>query len=336
VVEAVRQKALAALAPVRILSCPCSTGEEPYSVAIALSEAGFAPSAFSIDAADVSRSALAIAESAVYRRRAFRGPRPDPPRCFDHDAAAREWRLKEAYRTMVRFRRANLVSREGLEGLPRYDVILCRNLLIYLHAEARAAVMTALREMLADGGVLIVGHAEPAIAREHGFVGGGPPGAFAFSHSHAAAAAASESASRGKASHTRPGASERAIHRQPGSRSDMPARGQPEPARPTLEGIRLTADRGDLAQAIAACREFVRHSPDSADGHYLLGVLHGAVGNAQAAEPALRRAVYLQPDHAEALLHLALAREARGDVDGAARLRTKAAASGNVTEPRHG
>jgi chemotaxis protein methyltransferase WspC len=334
VVGAVRQKALGSAAQVRILSCPCSTGEEPYSVAIALTEAGLPPSAFWIDAADVSLSALAAAQSAMYRPRAIRGPRPDRHRCFDHDAASRDWRLKAGYRAMVHFRRANLVSLQGFDGLPPYDVILCRNLLIYLHAQARAAVMAAVRGMLTEDGVLIVGHAEPAIAREHGFVGDGPPGAFAFVQA-SAAAVSTPARNRRRSSHRHSASTERAIHAGPGRTSGGRLSDRVEPSRPTLDGIRRVADRGDVAQAIAACLEFVRSSPDSAEGHYLLGVLHGAAGREQAAEAALRRAVYLQPDHAEALLHLALAREARGDMDGAARLRTRAAASAQVAERRH-
>ena len=72
-----------------------------------------------------------------------------------------------------------------------------------------------------------------------------------------------------------------------------------------------------------ACREYVRRVPDSADGYFLLGVLESAAGRPQAAEDAFRRALYLEHDHADALMHLAMTHEGRGDTAGAARLRER-------------
>ena len=168
-------------APVRLLSWPCSTGEEPYSVAIALSEAGLPREAFTIDAADVSPQAIAAARAGIYGPRSFRGAGPwHRSPYFEHAEGRGHWRVTPAYRSMVEFRRANLVSLHGLAPAARYDVVLCRNVLIYLHAEARARVMRTLGSLLEPGGVLIVGHAEAGIALEHGFRVHGAPEAFAF------------------------------------------------------------------------------------------------------------------------------------------------------------
>jgi chemotaxis protein methyltransferase WspC len=88
-----------------------------------------------------------------------------------------------------------------------------------------------------------------------------------------------------------------------------------------LDEVRQIGDQGRVPEAIEACVDYLRRAPDSADGHFLLGVLHGAVGHRRASEAALRRAVYLDPQHAEALVHLALAHEAKGEAAVAARLR---------------
>ena len=313
-------------APVRILSCPCSTGEEPYSVAIALAEAGLPPGAFRIDAADVNARALRAAQTGIFRPRSFR--RNDwaiRDRYFDHDQSARVWRLNGGVRAAVQFRLVNLVSLEGLQDWMRYDVVLCRNLLIYLHAEARAGVMAAVRRLLVDDGLLVVGHAEPAIVRAHGFVGEGDSAAFAFRKLPPSAENRTPEKSKVR---IRPGGDE-ARHNRAVPSFGAPHAGSSRIVVPrddgasTLDRIREIGDRGRVEEAMRACRDYVRRIPDSADGYFLLGVLESAAGRPQAAEDAFRRALYLEHDHADALMHLALTYEARGDAAGAARLRER-------------
>jgi chemotaxis protein methyltransferase WspC len=297
-----------------------------------LTEAGLSPDAFSIDAADVSPNSLKMAHAAIYRSRSFRGKhRIDRAHYFQHESDAKRWKLKPAFRAMVKFRPANLVSLEGLDHSQPYDVVLCRNLLIYLHAQARAQVLTALRRLLAPDGILIVGHAEPAIAREHGFVGEGDPRAFAFARAAKAEdrkqvmsiPSSSRVPKNNLNSHLQfaAAAAAAAAHSEKKSAN---AFAQPRAIAPTLETIRKLGDLGRTQEAIQQCREFVRRVPDSADGYFLLGVLCGALKNDSEAESALRRALYLEPDHAGALLHLSLNRHAKGDTLTAARLRARA------------
>ena len=319
IVETVRRKWQGRRA-IRILSCPCSTGEEPYSVAIALSEAGLPRESFSVDAADVSSSALKAAQAGEFKSRAFRGGhRTDRARYFQHDSATQLWRLKPEWRSMVRFRPVNLVSFQGLEEAAPYDIVLCRNLLIYLHAEARASVMAGVRRLLTETGVLIVGHADPAIAREHGFTGIGGPGAFAFTKSSsrktrkpAAPDWTSDLANDGNLTGAaRPPAP--AGRRRPDISATAKA-GHSLHVAPTLERIRLLGDQGKVTEAVQACRDYVQRVPDSADGYFLLGVLRGALQENDAAERALRRALYLEPDHAGARIHLSLLHEIKNSL----------------------
>jgi len=329
IVETVRQKWHGTRA-VRVLSCPCSTGEEPYSVAIALSEAGLPPESFAIVAADINASALKTAQTGVFKARAFRGShRVDRAQYFQHDAATQRWRVKQAFRSMIHFQPANLVSLQGLENAGLYDIVLCRNLLIYLHAKARDSVMASLRRLLTDDGVLIVGHAEPAIAREHGFTGIGEPGAFAFAK--AGAPKSHKATSRTRA--------DRFARTEKLSRSaGVPSlKGSQTPeigvagkavrlvqAEPSLQRIRQLGDQGRVAEAIQACRDYVRRVPDSADGYFLLGVLRGAVQEDEAAEAALRRALYLEPEHVGARMHLTLLHDARRNNLAAGPMRARA------------
>ncbi len=316
-------------APIRFLSCPCSTGEEAYSVAIALTDAGLPPSAFTIDAADVSPNSLKVAHAAIYRTRSFRGShRIDRAHYFQHEADTKRWKLKPALRAMVKFRPANLVTLEGLEHLQPFDIVLCRNLLIYLHPRARADVLASLRRLLAPDGILIVGHAEPAIAREHGFTSVGDARAFAFTRAAKAESRKhfiSTSASRAPRNNLK-SYSQLAVAAAHGNTEKKPATAssQSRAIAPTLDTIRKLGDAGRTQEAIQQCRDYVRRVPDSAEGYFLLGVLCGAMKNESDAETALRRALYLQPDHAGALMHLSLNHYAKGNTITAARLRARA------------
>lgn len=293
----------------RIFSCPCSTGEEPYSVAIALTQAGLPRTAFDIEAADVSALAIQRAQDAKYGPRSFRAcDARSLERFFEGGQSSRFRELRPEIREMVRFRVANLLDLGPMER-GSYDIVLCRNLLIYLHEDARAVVMSLLRAMLTEDGVLIVGHAEAAIAMGHAFRSAGDAGAFAFVAANAAPV---------------PDAPARLPGRIPTVVKVAPVRIAPELAPPLdLRQIRDLGDRGQIDVALEACRTFIRQDAVSSEGYYLLGVLLSASGNQAEAENALRRAVYLDPNHHAALEHLALAQEAKGDAPSAQRLRAR-------------
>jgi chemotaxis protein methyltransferase WspC len=150
--------------PLRVLCAPCAAGEEPFSVAMALLEEGLPASSFSIDAVDVSRTALARAATATYSANAFRTPAPGfRERWFRQEGAAA--RLDDAVRRCVAFTRGNVLDEAFLVGREGYDVIFCRNLLIYLTADARERVERMLDRLLAADGLLVLGAAEPPILR---------------------------------------------------------------------------------------------------------------------------------------------------------------------------
>jgi chemotaxis protein methyltransferase WspC len=230
---------------------------------------------------------------------------------------------------MVKFRPANLVTLEGLQESQPYDIVLCRNLLIYLHAQARANVLAALRRLLTPDGILIVGHAEPAIAREHGFASVGDPRAFAFTRAAKAEArkleTSASSAGRVPTNNLKSYSQlSAAPNHEPSEKKASNAASQSRTIAPTLETIQKLGDAGRTQEAIQLCREYVRRVPDSAEGYFLLGILCGAMKDDSEAEMALRRALYLQPDHAAALVHLSLNHHAKGNTLAAERLRARA------------
>src|SRR3982074_983393 len=114
----------------RLLSLPCSTGEEPFSMAMALLDGGLPPSRFHIDAIDISTRAIAWAEQGTYGKNSFRSKDLSfRDRYFE--PAERGHRLSDGVRRQVHFRHGNLLSAGWLHGAHGYDVIFCRNVLIY-------------------------------------------------------------------------------------------------------------------------------------------------------------------------------------------------------------
>ncbi|WP_063551243.1 CheR family methyltransferase [Burkholderia territorii] len=172
---------------IRVLSAPCSTGEEPYSAAMALLDAGLDPASFTIDAIDLSARAIEQARVGCYGRNAFRGTATEfRGRYFT--PVADGWLLDERVRACVQFRQANLIE-PGTDTGIRYDFVFCRNVLIYFDRDAQDRVIDWLESSLADDGMLFVGPAETGVAMRHGMRSARVPLAFAFHPARGGAAA---------------------------------------------------------------------------------------------------------------------------------------------------
>ena len=149
--------------PVRIWSFPCSTGEEPLSLAIALSEAGwFSRASIEIHAADASQAALERARTGKYGARAFRQlPEDLRAKYFSHDAPRGEWTISRAIHDRVTsWTRLNAAQRADLESLRGADVIFCRNMFIYFQEATIRRVVDGFADLMSSPGFLCVGAAE--------------------------------------------------------------------------------------------------------------------------------------------------------------------------------
>ena len=300
---------------VRVLSAPCSTGEEPYSLALAFLDHLSAPGSCTIDAIDLSERNLARATDARYPASAFREPGSDPrPAYFSKTGTG--WELFPHIRSKVRFFNGNLADPLFLAGERPYDLILCRNVFIYLTPDAKQRAMANLDRLLALDGRLCL---TPAEAERL------PPGRFVLE-----------------------GPSEFGTYRRaggggivlpaPGERVVIPVVELPAPPAPRtaprdtneLATARRLADSGRLAEARAECEALLRVRPASANTLALLGVIHLAAGNPDAAFIALGKALYLAPDHPEALSHMIGLCERRGSAGRAAALRKRLARSENA------
>ncbi|MBJ7263104.1 MAG: chemotaxis protein CheR [Burkholderiaceae bacterium] len=166
--------------PVRILSMPCSTGEEPYSVAIALRDMGIAPAQVQIDALDISEVAIERARRGQYGRNAFRSPSMLFRDRYFTALPDGRYLLADEIRDQVEFRCENLFALSPYTLAQAYDLVLCRNLLIYFDVPTQQQAIDVLKQLCSPDGVLFLGPAEAGVLVRMGHRPMGEPAAFAF------------------------------------------------------------------------------------------------------------------------------------------------------------
>ena len=307
-----------------LLSAPCSTGEEPYSMVMGLLDAGLSADRIKVDAVDISVRSLARAQRGVYGMNSFRGGRLEyRDRYFEKTLQG--YSLSSAVRNLVRFHHANLLSPNFHFGAQPYDVIFCRNVLIYFDRPAQESVLGALGRLLAPQGLLFVGPAEAFLATCQGFKSVNRSLTFAFRKRISVPAEQSPAPPARCLGNVRPPA-KAAVPQPP-----KPAKPSLPSSAPTVSAVGTTlavarslADSGKLGEALAACEANLRQHGGSVDLYYLLALIHDAKGDSARAEEYYKRVLYLEPAHREALMHLALLSEKLGNVQGARRLRARA------------
>lgn len=331
-----RLASLAGSRPLRILSLPCATGEEPYSIVMALLDGGIAAPLFRVDALDVSPRLIERAQLAVYGRNSFRGA-PLDFRERHFSAVADGYALAEAVRGQVHFQCGNLLDPALLADQPPYDLVLCRNLLIYFDQATQETVLAGLKRLTREDGVIFIGPAEASLASRLGLQPLGIPQSFAFRYpDETTAAPPADRTARPpprKALHlpsavparSAEGRARSAVNHGPRPAADQPPTPTEEGAAVQLQAIARLADQGCLAEARQGCERLLAEHGPSAEAFYWLGLLSDAGGKPDAAQGFYRKALYLQPQHSEALSHLAALLVAQGDLAAARRLQARAA-----------
>ncbi|WP_426134939.1 CheR family methyltransferase [Pseudomonas sp. PWP3-1b2] len=312
----------------RILSLPCSTGEEPYSIAMALLDAGLAPHQFKVQGMDVSPLSVERARRGVYGKNSFRGGDIE---FRDHHFTEQDdgYRIDDRVRDQVRLQVGNLLDPALLANEPTYDFVFCRNLLIYFDQQTQKQVFDVLKGLTHVDGVLFIGPAEGSLLGRHGMRSIGVAQSFAFSR------------------HVEPVKAEPVYVPTPAPvplRRAAPIAPKPRPFSPTnaqevrpkasssdagdlLGRIATLANEGKSAEARAACERYLNNHPPVAQVFYWLGLLSDVAGSALEAQGYYRKALYLEPQHPQALMHLAALLESQGDSAGARRLQARAARS---------
>lgn len=169
--------------PLRIWSAACATGEEPYSLAMGLVEAGWGDHPIEILASDASEAALSKASAAVYRQRSFRAL-PDALRQKYFHAVGEGFELNAGIKARVKFRWANLVSLGDFPELGIVPVIFCRNVFIYFSPATITRVVTAFADHMPAKGALCIGASESLLKLTDKFELQEIPGAFIYARKH--------------------------------------------------------------------------------------------------------------------------------------------------------
>lgn len=201
--------------------------------------------------------------------------------------------------------------------IAQYDIIFCRNLLIYLKPGACEEVVKIMERLLVPEGILFVGAAETSKICHPHLVSIRQPMTFAYQKSIGLPAK-----TPGKVSEILPSVrritskikAKKSADFSPVIVSASELKISPNLS---LKTARQLADGGDIEAAISQCHQYLKCDCASAEAYILLGILHQAKTENVLAEMYLEKALYLNPDASEALIHLALLKEYRGDQKGA-------------------
>ena len=353
--------------PVRILSAPCAAGEEPYSIAMSLLDSGLQPEQFRIDAIDISRVALSKAQTARYSTNAFRNADSGfRDRWFRMDGGSAV--LDESVSRCISFAWANILEESFVTGAidsgrAPYDVVFCRNLLIYLTTDARSAVERSIDRLLKDDGIVVLGAAEPAILQGN-WVADSAGSTFTLRRGVSGESARwpSLAGRSALAAPRRPTPTLTPPNPAPAYPAPAPPPPQASPSRlpppvdppapvalpPTsttstdlrcddsgggsatqsvpliLANVNALANARRFSEAIALCESAQRDIGPSADLYFIAGIMHQTSGSLAIAEDCFHKTLYLDASHDEALLALSLLAEQRGDSGQAAQYRRSA------------
>lgn len=326
--------------PVRILSVPCSTGEEPYSIAMVLFEMKLPEDRFFIYAVDISERALQCARSGTYSPYSFRGDDLD----FKNKYFSKNddlYVLKKEVRDAVHFEFANILDDDFLKGHRPYDIIFCRNLLIYFDESTKKRAIKSLSKHLSEDGVLFVGHAEAARISQSAFVSLDYPMAFAFAREEYAKGINDSlnldnpdkkipllpvqlptqalqikkvnDIKKATGSTIKPKKNDDAVETENQCTDEK-----------ELTKAKKLSEEGKFSEVVSICELLISQGTESAEVYYLLGQAIDSIGDSLMAEEYLKKAIYLNPDFYEALMHLSRLFERTGNPEKGAGFRTRA------------
>ncbi len=154
--ELLRMRGGSAEKKIKIWSAGCSTGEEPYTIALLLKEVLPSPWGFEIVASDISLKSLMVGKEGFYPDSRIVGiPEAYLPKYFERKSNG--WQVKDAVKKTIRFDYHNLKNDSGLRSM---DIVFCRNVLIYFDEAAQKATVERFYEALAPQSFLFIGHSE--------------------------------------------------------------------------------------------------------------------------------------------------------------------------------
>lgn len=298
----------------RILSAGCSSGEEAYSLAILVDE--LAPAIGGRDVriigTDINSGAIARAQAGIYGQWSFRGL--DAARVERYFKPCRGGRqVVDSLRAMVDFEHHDLL-RDDLPAPGAFDLILCRNVFIYLSSPSVKHIVAKLAAGLTPGGCLIAGHGELLGVEPPGLEPLACPEALLYCRPPVGRQCVQEAAA------VVPAHPRRVAPRAPRATCAKPQRAAGD-ARELLAQAWREADRGRVATARDLCERLLRLAPFEPQLYYLLAQIAHERGVIDEARQLLHKVLYLDPRFIAAYLELADLCAHQGDLEGARRMR---------------
>ncbi|MBD2519337.1 chemotaxis protein CheR [Nostoc sp. FACHB-973] len=321
----------------RLLSVPCSTGEEPYSLAMTLLDLGLLPNQFNIDAVDISKKSLAKAKKGIYGRHSFRGDNLEfQTRYFHH--IGKEYQICDRVKNTVNFSQGNLLDPQLFLDRKAYDIIFCRNVLIYFDSLARGITLKNLNSLLKTGGIILVGASETGelanldwdIIRLNSVIVGRKK-ITNTEHINFNYLSVNDQNLKEYTKHLNQ--QNNFIKTPPKLLDNSQVNNNKiienqltrpiEKSNSNLDTIRKLADEGNLTEAISQCQNYLQANSTNAEVYVLLGQVYQAQRLELQAEECFKKAIYLDPKNSQALLHLTLLKEQGGDISKANILRQR-------------
>ncbi|GAB0116136.1 CheR family methyltransferase [Acidisoma sp. 7E03] len=307
----------------RIWSAGCAIGAEPYSLAILVERllgTALADWTVEIVGSDLNARAIAQAGQGRFTEWAMRGMAPaERQRHFVALPDQRHWVIAERHRRLVRFVQHNLLSLlqpGGASEWRDFDLILCRNVLIYFSPEQTAPMLSTLARSLSPAGWLMVGHSDAIAALPRGLRTVELSGTQVFRLPQVQAAQREPLVPWAPAPWPEQA---KPAPVPPAPRACAPpSMAEPAPP-PSVTTIRHLADAGQLDQAAVAAAAAIAADPLDPRLHFYDGLVAQAAGDLARAEAALRRAVYLSARMVMAQYHLGLLLLGRGAEEAGAR-----------------
>jgi chemotaxis protein methyltransferase CheR len=294
----------------RIWSAGCATGAEPYSLAILLArELGDEISGWQVRiyATDLNRSFLAKAAEGKFRAFALRSTSDQVKReCFSREGLV--WTIQSRYKQWISFYHMNLV--EGEFSTPfsadtPFDLILCRNVMIYFAPEASRRLIGQFHQSLGDGGWLVGGASEHNLENYTAF-----------------RTVAAEGTKLYQKMALPSGQMEVAVAAAPKPPPPRPTAAPKQPAEPCradLEALRQLVDHGDWKSAAECGQRLLSQDRLNPEIHFYRALIFENLGSMEESERSLRQAIYLDRHFALAHYHLGLALKRDGHTSAAAR-----------------
>ena len=317
---------------VAILSAPCATGEEACSIALSLFESGHSQTQFHITAADISRLAIRKARRGIFTENALRTV-DEPRRRRWFSSTPHEWEVSAKVKNTIDFVDLNLLATDAAQKLlqlaaGQYDLICCRNLLIYLTKPARKKLIVSLEKLLKPDGELVVGAVEPVILPSSDWE---PTGPLTFCRRKRSHTPKVQQHSNLDTKHSISSHAQKKLYAFAATASTMDSvKDIPAPAvsREIIQEVEACANAGDIATAIQLCQQSLRSDGTQTDLLYTLAMLHQTMGDFKTSKKLLEKAVYLEPRHQGSLLCLALIAKQQGDTVAERRYRRSASLAG--------